>query len=77
MARAWANGRDPQGTAGAVAAAITHAVLTGRVVGVPAPAQLVDPTTFLDALADDGHLRWSVVRPTPPEPPPSGPLSGA
>ncbi len=63
VARAWANGRDPSGTTGEVVARLADAVLAGGTRGVPAPSELLAPDELLDGLADDGVLRWAVIRP--------------
>jgi hypothetical protein len=69
IVRAWANGTDPIAATGAMLAraAVATAEL-GQGGIVPPGRSLLDlgpAETQLDALVDDGILRWSVAQPSP------------
>ncbi len=61
VSRAWAHGRDPYGTAAALALGLLDTSASAA-PGVLAPAQACEPADLLDALAATTSLRWGATR---------------
>lgn len=64
IARAWAYGHDPYGTAASMAVRVAEVIGAGVIDRGAVPiAAVSDPATTLDALSLRTGMRWSVARP--------------
>lgn len=65
LARAWVSATDVYGMTAEFLATAALGIVGGeaRTTGVVSPAQLLEPATWLDHLADTTELRWAIRRP--------------